>query len=641
MIGTILNSRYELIEKIGEGGMAKVYKAKDNLLNRFVAVKILKKEFSDDKDFVDKFKREATAAASLSDNNIVNIYDVGTEGYINYIVMEYINGKTLKQIINENGSLESSRVINIAIQIGRALDCAHKNNIIHRDIKPHNIVVTDEGVVKVTDFGIAKVSNSVTITNTSKIMGSAHYFSPEQARGGFVDNRSDLYSLGIVMYEMATGKVPYDAESPVSVALKHIQEQVIPPIKLNSTIPQGLNNIILKLVEKEPIKRYQSAKELIKDLENIKINTGYTIDKNDYDNDATRVMEPIVLDNEEEVEEEELEEGKKKLSGKKKSIILFSLVAVLVIGLGFLGGYLLFNKGLSTKPSSKNVVIPNIIGKSKADAEKAIKNKGLVFTVAGYKKSDKDAGTVLECDPGEGKTVASGSEVRVIVSRKDDTSQTMPDLTDMDYDTAVNEIKRLGLKVGTKTTKYSDTVGKGLVMDQDPAADSNVDENTVVNLTISNGPEAKYATVPSLEKLKLSDAQAKLTSLKLNFKVGDAVTTTDQSLDGLVASSDPAANTKVLENAVVTLKCYKYVAPVVETITVDNFKNKSLGSIQNIIDSLKGITFNYVYKDKDGKVLTTIPTDKDKWIIVDQDKSGALKKGDTVTLTLQAPLQTQ
>ncbi|EET86940.1 serine/threonine protein kinase [Clostridium carboxidivorans P7] len=266
MIGTMLGNRYELLEKIGEGGMALVYKAKCHLLNRYVAVKILKEQYSDDKEFVEKFKREATAVASLSDNNIVNIYDVGTQGDINYIVMEYVNGKTLKQIIREQGKIPTAKTANLAIQIARALDCAHRNNIIHRDIKPQNILVTNEGVVKVTDFGIAKASNSVTITNSSKVMGSAHYFSPEQARGSFVDCRTDIYSLGIVIYEMCTGRVPYDADSPVSVALKHIQEPVIPPKQLNENIPDNLNKLILKAVEKEPIKRYQTIKDMLTDL---------------------------------------------------------------------------------------------------------------------------------------------------------------------------------------------------------------------------------------------------------------------------------------------------------------------------------------------------------------------------------------
>ena len=255
MIGTILGNRYEIIEKIGEGGMADVYKAKCQKLNRYDAVKILKKEYINDKNLVEKFTKEATAIANLSDNNIVNVLDVGMQDDIHYIVMEYVNGKTLKQIIREEGKLSYEKVLDYGIQIAKALDCAHRNNIIHRDVKPQNILVTNDGVVKVTDFGIAKSPNSETITNTSRIMGSAHYFSPEQAKGNYVDYRSDIYSFGVVLYEVITGRLPFDAESPVSVALKHIQEPVVPPIIIDEKIPESLNKLILKAMEKEPIKR--------------------------------------------------------------------------------------------------------------------------------------------------------------------------------------------------------------------------------------------------------------------------------------------------------------------------------------------------------------------------------------------------
>ena len=229
MIGEVLGNRYEIEEKIGEGGMSIVYKARCNKLNRYVAVKVLKKEMSDNEDIVNKFKREATAIAALSDNNIVNILDVGSQDDVNYIVMEYVKGKTLKELIKQFGKLNYETAITIAIQIAKALECAHKNNIIHRDVKPQNILVTEEGLIKVTDFGIAKSTSSATLTNTTTIMGSAHYFSPEQAKGTLVDNRTDLYSLGVVLYEMVTGKVPFEADSPVTIALKHIQEEVVPP----------------------------------------------------------------------------------------------------------------------------------------------------------------------------------------------------------------------------------------------------------------------------------------------------------------------------------------------------------------------------------------------------------------------------
>jgi serine/threonine-protein kinase len=328
------------LERIVEGGLALVYKAKCHLLDRYVAVKVLKEQFSSDKEFVEKFKREATAAASLSDNNIVNIYDVGTQGDINYIVMEYVRGKTLKEIIKQEGRLETSRAANLAIQIGKALECAHRNNIIHRDIKPHNILVTDDGLAKVTDFGIAKASNSVTITNSSKIMGSAHYFSPEQAKGSFVDCRTDIYSLGIVIYEMVTGRVPYDAESPVSVALKHIQEPVLPPKELNGNIPESLNKLILKAVEKEPIKRYQNVKDMLVDLKKIENRQEFNIATNTLDNDMTRVMDPIVVNDKYDYEEEdERPRNNKGIDSTKRKTIMGIAIAMLVIVIGAVSGY--------------------------------------------------------------------------------------------------------------------------------------------------------------------------------------------------------------------------------------------------------------------------------------------------------------
>lgn len=255
MIGEVLGNRYELMEKIGEGGMAIVYKARDNKLSRLVAVKILKKEFANNKDISDKFKKEATAVANFSDANIVNVLDVGHEEEedIDYFVMEYVNGKTLKDLIISSGKLNYTTAISIAIQIAKALECAHKNNIIHRDVKPQNILVTENGLVKVTDFGIAKSSTSATITNTTTIMGSAHYLSPEQAKGAFVDSRSDIYSLGIVLYEMVTGILPFDGESPVTIALKHIQSEPIEPKKQNPAIPDSLNNLIMKCMSKESV----------------------------------------------------------------------------------------------------------------------------------------------------------------------------------------------------------------------------------------------------------------------------------------------------------------------------------------------------------------------------------------------------
>ncbi|NLC68028.1 MAG: Stk1 family PASTA domain-containing Ser/Thr kinase, partial [Clostridiaceae bacterium] len=263
---SVLGNRYELIEKIGGGGMAVVYKARCRLLNRYVAVKVLREEFTGDEEFVKRFEIEAQSAASLSHPNIVPIYDVGNENNVYYIVMEYVDGITLKEYIAEKGPLEWKEAIRIATQICSAIEHAHIKKIIHRDIKPQNILVTKEGIAKVTDFGIARAATSSTITMVGTTIGSVHYFSPEQARGGYIDEKSDLYSLGIVLYEMVTGRMPFDGESPVAIALMHIQDKPVPPTELNKDIPKALNDIIIKAIRKEQSNRYQSASEMLEDL---------------------------------------------------------------------------------------------------------------------------------------------------------------------------------------------------------------------------------------------------------------------------------------------------------------------------------------------------------------------------------------
>ena len=273
MSNKLLAGRYELIEKIGDGGMAVVYKAKDKLLNRYIAIKILRPEFTKDASFVENFKRESQAAAGLSHPNIVAVYDVGREGNINYIVMELIDGRTLSDIIAEEAPMDYRKVIDITRQVASALSVAHNNKIIHRDVKPQNIMITKDGTVKLADFGIAKAVNDATLSTGSKIIGSVHYFSPEQARGNYVDERSDIYSLGIVMYEMLTGKVPFDGDNPVTVALKHINEEIKPPSELVSGIPPQLERSVMKCANKFQTNRYTSAGELIEDLDNIEFVT--------------------------------------------------------------------------------------------------------------------------------------------------------------------------------------------------------------------------------------------------------------------------------------------------------------------------------------------------------------------------------
>ncbi|EFG89665.1 Stk1 family PASTA domain-containing Ser/Thr kinase [Clostridium carboxidivorans] len=573
MIGTMLGNRYELLEKIGEGGMALVYKAKCHLLNRYVAVKILKEQYSDDKEFVEKFKREATAVASLSDNNIVNIYDVGTQGDINYIVMEYVNGKTLKQIIREQGKIPTAKTANLAIQIARALDCAHRNNIIHRDIKPQNILVTNEGVVKVTDFGIAKASNSVTITNSSKVMGSAHYFSPEQARGSFVDCRTDIYSLGIVIYEMCTGRVPYDADSPVSVALKHIQEPVIPPKQLNENIPDNLNKLILKAVEKEPIKRYQTIKDMLTDLRKIENNQEVDISTSDFDEDMTRIMDAVVVDDKDKYNRNKYEDSKydnkyandkkynddydeqynkKKtmLDPKKRKILMFVTAAILVLVIGGISGYFALNK------ASAKTTVPKIVGMKQEEAKKAVEDSKLKFVSIGKEKSDKPEGTVLRTYPEPGTSVSVNSEVRVSISGGPD-KLAVPSLIGMDLDSAKDVIEKSGLKLGNVTREYSDSVPKGSVIKQDPQPDSDATADTKINLVVSRGQEVKDLTVPDVNGKGIDEASGTISSA--GFKVTkSAVDTSDKSQDGKVISQSISGGEQAKAGSTVNLTYYKY-----------------------------------------------------------------------------------
>ncbi|WML35138.1 Stk1 family PASTA domain-containing Ser/Thr kinase [Clostridium sp. OS1-26] len=557
MIGTMLGNRYELLEKVGEGGMAIVYKAKCHLLNRFVAVKVLKDEYSSDKDFVEKFKREATAVASLSDNNIVNIYDVGTQEDINYIVMEYVKGKTLKEIICEEGKLNTPRAINIASQIAKALDCAHRNNIVHRDIKPHNILVTEEGVVKVTDFGIAKASNSVTITNSSKVMGSAHYFSPEQARGSYVDCRTDIYSLGIVIYEMVTGRVPYDAESPVSVALKHIQEPVVPPKQLNEKIPESLNKLILKCVEKEPIRRYQNMKDMLGDLKKIENNQSLNIATKALDNDMTRVMDPIVVNdtykNNDEYDDEPVQR-RNVIGAKKRRTLIGIAVAILVIVIGAVSGYFAFSK--MTGVSAQETTVPNIVGKSQDDAKKLVEESKLKFIISAKEKSDRPEGTVLRVYPTEGTKVKANSEVRVSVSGGQD-KLGVPSVVNLDLAAAKDIIINSGLKLGKVSSQHSNSVSKNSVISQDPEADSNASSDTSINLVVSSGPEIKYVNVPNVVGKTVDDAAALITNSGLKVSKSP-VKTNDKSQDGKVISQSVPSEQQVKEGATVNITYYEY-----------------------------------------------------------------------------------
>ena len=396
MIGKFLSERYELLEKIGEGGMAEVYKAKCHVLQRFVAVKILKSQFNDDEEFIEKFDKESKSAAGLTHPNIVNIYDVGRENDIRYIVMEYIDGITLKKHIRDKkGPLNETEILKISMQIASALDHAHKNSIIHRDIKPQNIMISENGVAKVADFGIAQAITSSTIVHNKEILGTVHYSSPEQTRGSFVDHRTDIYSLGIVMYEMATGQLPFIGESAITIALKHMKEEVLAPSKINPEISNGLENIILTTLKKSADYRYQTISELMADLNRIRNNPDEKIKfrADDYDNPT------MLLPDFEELEKMEKKKVKKKKKHKPSNMSRLSLVTVILLALvssALIFGIIGFTI-LKDKFSIKEVEVPNITNISFEDAKDELNDIGLYIEENGFRYSNViEKGYVIE-----------------------------------------------------------------------------------------------------------------------------------------------------------------------------------------------------------------------------------------------------
>ena len=572
MDGIVLGNRYELLEKIGEGGMSEVFKARCNKLNRFVAVKILKKEFCNNPDIVEKFKGEATAIATLSDNNIVNILDVGTQDNINYIVMEYVKGKTLKDIIKQVGKMNYETAISVAMQIARALDCAHRNNIIHRDVKPQNILVTEDGIMKVTDFGIAKSATSETITNTSTIMGSAHYLSPEQAKGSFIDCRTDLYSLGVVLYEMVTGTLPFQADTAVTIALKHLQEEVIPPKNINSKVPDSLNQLILKVMEKEPIRRYQTAKEMIADLQKIKDDPNAKIDTKEEDNDHTIIMSAVTQQiskqnnsvNDEKYEDDDddyYDDDDDEKGGliNKSKMMKIGIGVILVLLLAGLGVAAFKMTGSSVATSTKEVKLPDVVGKNVDDAKKQLDALNLVLVEADRENNDAAEGTIIKMKPDADTMVKEKSEVRVIVSSGKKGTK-MPDLEDQDLDRAKIILKSYDIEEGAivVTEDFNDNVPKGQIISHTPKKDTEINSKTKVTLVVSKGPNTKYEKVPNVVGLSLEEAKSRLADVKLKPVVQDKETQ-NQNENGKVLSQS-IEGSKVEQGTPINIEVGKYVA---------------------------------------------------------------------------------
>lgn len=547
MKGRLLGDRYEIVEKIGGGGMALVYKAKCKLLNRYVAVKVLRTEFINDEEFINKFRRESQAAASLSHPNIVNIYDVGVEDDIYYIVMEYVKGKTLKELIREKGKLSYEEVIDIAIQIARALSHAHKNHIVHRDIKPHNILVSDDGRVKVADFGIAKAATTSTVTNTSNVIGSVHYFSPEQARGGYTNEKSDIYSLGIVMYEMVTGRVPFEGDSPISVAIKHIQEDIVTPRQYVKTIPESLEKIILKCVEKDQSLRYNSAEELLKDLEKAKeLKDGSYIEINNYDDSPTRVI-PAIKDDML-MKKRSNNKNKNNKNKSNKAITIFAVLLALIFTSALAIGFLYIKDYLFVE----EVDVPLIIGLHENVAKQKIESLGLKFVVKKrvYNKDYKEGYIISQNIDPEDK-VKIGYPIEVVVSKGEKLVR-VPDLLNKyssDIEVALSEV---GLKKGNIDYKFSDIYPEGIIISQKPESLTMVPEGTEIDFVISQGPEISYVIMPNLIGLNLENAKREIISK--GFVLGEVkYEPNDDVPKDLVTWQSYPAGAEVEENTTVDL----------------------------------------------------------------------------------------
>lgn len=649
-VGSFLSDRYEILSKVGAGGMSDVYKAKDHILSRFVAIKVLKQEFSEDSSFVTKFRAEAQSAAGLEHPNIVNIYDVGSENGLYYIVMEYVEGITLKTYIEKKGQLSFKESASIAIQVARGIESAHNKNIIHRDIKPQNIIISTEGKVKVTDFGIAKATSSNTIS--SDVMGSVHYASPEQARNGFVDGRSDIYSLGIVMFEMVTGRVPFDGETTVAVALQHLQEEIARPSKYAPDLPISFEKIILKCTQKTPDRRYQTIEELLADirrslahpdedfvtiaplvdngktkvispqeLEQIKEGRGVAENLDDTDDeeddDSDEIDDSLLDDEDYDDEEDDDEENDGKLLNPKmdKAITIMGIVTAVIIviviiylALSVFGVFKFSGKknsesqqtetqteseSESESETEKEGQMVDIRGMSVDDAQERVDRLNLDLTVFAYetRQSDEEEGTILEQDVKAGDVVKRGSQINVVIAGKGDNTSEMvkiPSVIGKTKSSAKSTLESAGFKVNFEYGDYNDSVAADVVTAQSPSAKNQAAKGSTVTVTLS--PGQKPITVPNVVNYSQSQAESALTGAGLKYTYADSQYS-DTVPAGSVISQTKSGET-VAAGTTITLTLSKGKQQVSKSVN----KTLSLG-----IENAKVVDGSYTLKGSDGQ----------------------------------------
>ncbi len=544
MNGTLVGNRYEIVDTIGKGGMAIVYKAKCTVLNRYVALKVLRPEFREDKDFISRFKVEAQSAGSLSHPNVVSIYDVGQEGELDYIVMEYVEGVTLKQYIDAKGIIPWREAVDYAAQICAGLDHAHKKGIIHKDIKPHNIIITREGTVKITDFGIAKVMSSSTISTGNATMGSVHYFSPEQARGGYMDHKTDIYSLGVVLYEMVTGKLPFEGDTAIAIAMQHIEKEMVAPCMLNPEIPQSLENVIRRAMCKEQTLRYDSVTQMLVDLK--KVYTGNMVDYSDLEAGAT-IITPVVKGLS---SEKELGDGKKKKKVTKKEDLV-GVIAGTLAGLALVA--ILFFVGLhfTSNAGRSEIELPDFVNQTLEEAQALVVNSELEIIVEKEEESDKVApGKIISQSPAAGKKVKDNAKIKVVIS-KGGGEFPMPDLINSEDSVAQELLREKNLRFSV-VSEPSDTIPKDYVVRQVPEAGTYVDTATSVTIYVSSGKESKTVEVPNLLGLDIDEAKADL--LDANLTWGEIKTVESTKAKGSVISQSIRAGIEVKEQSAIDIR---------------------------------------------------------------------------------------
>ncbi|MEB3011737.1 Stk1 family PASTA domain-containing Ser/Thr kinase [Parvimonas sp. D2] len=536
MLGSILNGRYEVIEKVGIGGMAIVYKAKDIYLKRIVAVKVLKEQYLEDKEFIKKFVIEAQSVANLNNQNIVKIYDVGQHiedgKTFNYIVMEYIKGKTLNELIKDKGRLNSNAVVAISKQIANALDCAHKHHIIHRDIKPHNIIIDENLNVKVTDFGIARIATSSTITYTSSVLGTVHYISPEQAKGKFIDEKSDIYSLGVVMYEMVTGRVPFDTDNAVGIAMQHINEPLVEPIRLVPNLEPWLNSIIVKCMEKNPENRFESAESLIKALEDKNVGSNQKATFNDNTDRAFYRESVYKADKQNDFNKPIIKNNNKNREQlkKKKGIFDYSITYVVLALLIVASVFFIYRLAVSNK-ATNTVKVPPVTGLDKDEAIRVLKEKKLNGLIVKTVNDDSvEAGKIVQQSPAPNAEAKEGTNVELTVSvGKNKTI--VPNLSNVEFEKVEELLKKSNLALGKVERKYDDKVDENKVISQSVNYGDEVEKGTKIDIVVSRGKEDKKVEVPDLIGKTEADA------IKALYDSGLAVGKTEKKADSQKAGT--------------------------------------------------------------------------------------------------------